>query len=701
MLKTEVNNKLDIMEFRIADIFTDSLVRLKNDEQKAVKTTAFDLQMNPANPGYQFHKLDRARDQNFWSLRVSRDIRMIVHRTTYSLLLCYVAHHDDAYQWAERRKLEVHPRTGAMQLVELHETIEEKIIPRYIEQQPTKPLLFTHISEEELLSYGVPAEWMTAVRGANEDTILDIADHLPREAAESLLDLAVGIKPLIPAAAEIGVNPFDHPDAQRRFRVMSNIEELERALEFPWDKWAVFLHPAQRQLVEKDYNGPVRISGSAGTGKTIVALHRAVYLAKNNPNARVLLTTFSDALASALRIKIRRLIFNEPRVSERLEVHSIGSIGKRLYSLNLGAPQIASEEMVKQLISEASSRTAEHKFSLHFLASEWDQVVDAWQLQSWEDYRDVRRLGRKTRLSEEKRAVLWSIFEQVMARLRARDLLTESQLFTQLANHLSHPDHRPYDHVIVDEAQDISVSQLRFLAALGAGRVNGIFFTGDLGQRIFQQPFSWKALGIEIRGRSATLKINYRTSHQIRSQADKLLAPEISDVDGNIESRRGTISVFNGPKPTISVFNTQTEENMAVANWINNLKQDGVKPEEMGIFVRSYKELDRATKVCSLSNMPFQILDSTIETIRGKVTISTMHLAKGLEFRAVVVMACDDEVIPSMERIEQVAEDTDLDEVYNTERHLLYVACTRARDYLLVTGTLPASEFIDDLVNNL
>ena len=686
------------MEFRIADTFTDSLAQLTNEEQKATKTTAFDLQMNPANPGFQFHKLDRAKDPHFWSLRVSQDIRMIVHRTTSSILLCYVAHHDDAYQWAERRKLEVHPKTGAMQVVELRETIEERIIPKYFELQSAKPPLFAHISEDELSSYGVPAEWITDIRNASEDSILEIADHLPREAAESLLNLAVGIKPVMPVTAEVDANPFDHPDAQRRFRVMSNIEELERALEFPWDKWAVFLHPAQQQLVEKDYNGPVRISGSAGTGKTIVALHRASHLAKNNPDARVLLTTFSDALANALRIKIRRLICNEPRVSERLEVQSIRSIGKRLYALNVGAANIASEEIISQLISEASSRIGGHKFSLHFLVSEWDQVVDAWQLQSWDEYRDVRRLGRKTRISEEKRAILWSIFVQVLSALKDRDLLTESQLFTQLANHLSHTDHCPYDYVIVDEAQDISVSQLRFLAAVGAGKENSLFFTGDLGQRIYQQPFSWKALGIDIRGRSATLKINYRTSHQIRSQADKLLAPELSDVDGNIENRRSTISVFNGPKPVISILDSQTEENDAVANWIGSLKLKGVKPQEIGIFVRSAPELDRAIQACSLCSIPYQILDSTIETIQSKVTISTMHLAKGLEFRAVVVMACDDEIIPCMERIEQVAEETDLEEVYNTERHLLYVACTRARDYLFVSGVNPASEFIDDLI---
>ncbi len=305
------------MDFRIADTFTDSLAKLTGDEQKAAKTTAFELQMNPAHPSMSFERVDRAKDKNFWSARVSRDLRLIVHKSGGSLILCYVAHHDPAYQWAERRKVEVHPTTGAAQLIELRETVKEIAIPKYVEvEQPVlaKPALFAHISDEVLLGYGVPTDWLKDVRQANEDSILDLADHLPGEAAEALLNLATGKTPPVPQPAAVGADPFEHPDAQRRFRVMSNVEELERALEYPWEKWSVFLHPAQRELVKGDYSGPVRVSGSAGTGKTIVALHRAVHLARTHPDARILLTTFSHTLANALQVKLRRLISNEPRL---------------------------------------------------------------------------------------------------------------------------------------------------------------------------------------------------------------------------------------------------------------------------------------------------------------------------------------------------------------------------------------------------
>ncbi len=688
------------MEFRIADTFTDSLAKLTGDEQKAVKTAAFDLQLNPAHPSLQFHRLDKPKDRRFWSIRVNSDVRLIVHRTESSLLLCYVGHHDSAYQWAERRKLETHPKTGAAQFVEVRETVQEITIPKYVEVvQPAipKPPLFTSIPEDELLGYGVPAEWLADVRRANEDTLLELADHLPSEAAEALLDLATGVAPKIAKPVAVGVDPFAHPDAQRRFRVMANVEELERALDYPWDKWTVFLHPAQRTLVERDYSGPARVAGSAGTGKTIVALHRAVFLVRANPEARVLLTTFSDTLANALRMKLRRLISNEPRLGERLEVHSMNAIGRRLYEVNIGHPQIASREAVRDILSEAAGATKGNKFSLQFLMTEWEQVVDAWQFESWESYSDVVRLGRKTRLQEAQRVVLWSIFERVRSALKARGLVTYSDMFSRVALKLKEIVHPPFDFAVVDEAQDVSVAQLRFLAALGAGRPNGLFFAGDLGQRIFQQPFSWKALGVDIRGRSSTLRINYRTSHQIRIQSDRLLGPEVSDVDGNKEDRKGTISTFNGPPPGIMVLKTPQEEIKTVSQWLAARTAEGIVPHEIGVFVRSAAELERARAAVEDAKLAYKVLDDHVETITGQASISTMHLAKGLEFRTVVVMACDDEVIPLQERIETVSDDSDLEEVYNTERHLLYVACTRARDHLLVTGVEPSSEFLDDL----
>jgi hypothetical protein len=688
------------MEFRIADTFTDSLAKLTGEEQKAVKTTAFDLQMNPANPGMQFHKLDAARDPRFWSVRVTRDIRLIVHKTEASLLLCYVDHHDNAYQWAERRKLETHPKTGAAQLVEIRETVQEITIPKYIEVErpvPAKLPLFAKFSEDELLNYGVPTDWLSDVRQANEDTLLELADHLPGEAAEALLELATGGKPRFSQPVAKGTDPFAHPDAQRRFRMMSNIDELEQALNYPWEKWTIFLHPAQRQWVRREFNGPARVAGSAGTGKTVVALHRAAFLARSNRNARVLLTTFSDTLSKALQTKLRRLLHHEPRLGENIEVHSINTIGRRLYELQFGAPQIASNDIIQSLLAEAATEIGGHKFSLHFLQTEWEEVVDAWQLGNWEAYRDVRRLGRKTRLPEAQRVLLWSIFDRVRSQLKERGLTTLAAMFSRLAAQIAGRKHSPFDFVVVDEAQDVSVAQLRFLAALGNRQANGLFFAGDLGQRIFQQPFSWKALGIDVRGRSRTLHINYRTSHQIRMQADLLLGPEVSDVDGNTEERSGTISVFNGPPPAIQILKNQKDEIRAVTTWLSDRSKEGVAPHEIGVFVRSAVELDRARLAVEGAGLPCKVLDENVETASGYVSISTMHLAKGLEFRAVVVMACDDEVIPLQERVESVADESDLEEVYNTERHLLYVACTRARDFLLVTSVDPASEFLDDL----
>jgi superfamily I DNA/RNA helicase len=241
------------------------------------------------------------------------------------------------------------------------------------------------------------------------------------------------------------------------------------------------------------------------------------------------------------------------------------------------------------------------------------------------------------------------------------------------------------------------VAHLRFFSALGGNRPNSLFFAGDLGQRIFQQPFSWLELGVDIRGRSENLNVKYRTSHQIRTQADRLLAAEVSDLDGNLQDRSSTVSIFNGPVPEIRIVDHEDEETKAVSDWIAARTKEGVAPHEFGVFVRSPAQLTRARAAVEKAAIPFKVLDERTATTSGYASLATMHLAKGLEFRAVVVMACDDEVVPLQDRIETVGDDADLQEVYDTERHLLYVACTRARNYLLVTAMQPASEFLDDL----
>lgn len=687
------------MDFRIANTFVESLARLTGEEQKAAKTSAFDLQMNPAHPSLKLHKLEKAYDKNLWSIRVNEGIRIIVHKTGSSFMLCYVDHHNPAYAWAERRRLLTHPKTGAAQFVEVQERIEEVVIPVYVnEERPVapKPKPLSGRTSAELLSFGVPEEWVDRLLAADDDQLLVLAEHLPAEAAEAVLEIATGGTPSLPIQA-VSADPFDHPDAQRRFRSVANLDELKAALEYPWDKWMVYLHPDQRQFMERTFAGPARVTGSAGTGKTVVALHRAVYLARKYPEARILLTTFSDTLAAALRTKLQRLISTEPRLGERIDVEALDSAARRLYLAQSGTDTLVAEEEPRALLEAAAKAVDGHRFSQSFIWAEWSQIVDAWQLESWEAYRDVPRLGRRTRLAEPQRAVLWKIFSDVLERLKRDNKLTQPGIYARLIAKLSNGGISPYQHIVVDEAQDISVMALRYLAALAGGTGDGLFFAGDSGQRIFQLPFSWKAQGVEVRGRAKNLRVNYRTSHQIRNYSDRLLDPEITDVDGNVETRKGTVSVFNGPTPLITVAIDQEQEASAVAQWINDRIAAGFLPHEIGVFVRSSAQIPRATAAVARTGLKYRELDDRVTAATGSVTVATMHLAKGLEFRGVSVMACDDEVVPLQQRLQEVGDDADLSYVYETERHLLYVACTRARDELLITAVKPESEFLVDL----
>jgi hypothetical protein len=690
-------------EFRIANTFTSSLSRLSAPDQKAAKMTAFDLQINMAQPGLKLHRLERSRDANFWSVRVNDGIRIIVHRTDGSLLLCYVDQHDAAYNWAQQRKIERHPTTGAAQIVEVRELLQEIRTPTQLDAAPTPVVasqvpLFATLSDETLLSYGVPTEWLPDVRTATEENLFAVVEHLPQEAAEALLELAVGNTPAVPLPVPPDSDPFTHPDAQRRFRLLQNVAELEQALAYPWEQWTVFLHPDQRRLVEREQSGPVRVSGSAGTGKTIVALHRTVFLARQHPSARLLLLTFSPALANALHQKLLILSSNEPQLRDRIIVQTTQEFAADRYAALFGAPPpLIATEALQLLLYETAATVEGQRFSEAFLREEWHDIVDAWGVDSWEAYRAVPRLGRKTRIGGRQREVLWRIFSQVQAQLRERGLISWPMLLRQVAAHEQASNTRPFDFAIIDEAQDLSVTELRFLAVLGDRRPDSLFFTGDLGQRIFQQPFPWKALGVDVRGRSHTLTLNYRTSHQIRQQADRLLPRTLSDVDGNTEDRSRTISLFNGPAPYIATFPDKETEARAVGAWIAAQLAEGVQPEEIGIIVRTLPEIARACAAITHAGAMPIVLDQFVATAPGRVAASTMHLAKGLEFRAVAVMACDDAVLPLQERIEQVSDESDLEEVYTTERHLLYVACTRAREALFVSGVTPASEFLDDL----
>ncbi len=703
------------MDFRIADTFTAALTRLPAQEQKAVKVCVFDLQQDPSAPGLQLHRIDKSKDPNFWSARVGRDIRLILHRTAASILVCYVDHHDKAYAWAERRRIEAHPRTGAVQIVEVVERAEAAT-PAWATEAPATPeiaaepvappagaadLIFAGLTDDALLDVGVPEDWLYPVREATEQGFYELAERLPAEAAEALLEFATGgvLRRPVPLPDEpLPADPFEHPDARRRFVTVHDADELRAALDAPWETWSIFLHPSQRAIVERSYGGPARVAGSAGTGKTVVALHRAARLARAERGARVLLTTFSDPLANALRRKAALLTAAASGFAPSITTLSFQGLAEDLFELSMGGrARVATPAQVEAALAAAAEAAGLKGFSQRFLIGEWTGVIDAWRVVDATAYATVPRLGRKNRLGARQREALWPVFADARARLEKQGLLTWPAVFHTLADHYAARADKPFSHIVVDEAQDLGVPELRLLAAIAPDGPDRLFFAGDLGQRIFQQPFSWKALGVDVRGRSATLKVNYRTSHQIREAADRLLPAVVRDVDDREEDRRGTISLFEGPSPQVAILPDEAVERDVVSRFVADALASGMQPHEVGVFVRSRAQLPRAAAAVEQAGQTSLELSERDEDSAGRVAIGVMHLAKGLEFKAVAVMACDDDVLPLAERIDSVIEESDLDEVFETERHLLYVACTRARDRLLVTGAAPGSEFLADM----
>jgi hypothetical protein len=694
----------------LADTFTASLARLARDEQKQAKLTAFDLQTAPDAPGLSFHRIDASKDPNFWSVRVNRDLRIIVHKTGASLMLAFVGHHDDAYRWAERRRIEAHPKTGAIQIVEVRERVEEIAPARSARDiawsmspaeapsaaAPDPVLaglpLFAALAPDALLSVGVPADWVDDVASADEDGFLALAAHLPAEAAEALLEFAATGRLAPPAAP--AADPLAHPDTQRRFRLMEGLDELKAALDAPFERWTVFLHPAQRGVVARRFGGPARVVGSAGTGKTVVALHRVVRILKEDPEARVLLATFSEPLARALEEKLALLTADRPSLTDRVTVGAFDTLAAELTALAAGRrPHVADAAVVRAALVRAAEGQG-GGFSAAFLVSEWTHVVDAWQLAGPEAYAEVPRMGRKNRLGARQRERLWPIFATTRAALAARGLTTQAGVFAAAADHYGGRADKPFTHIVVDEAQDLGVAELRWLAALAPANPDALFFAGDIGQRIFQQPLSWKGLGIDVRGRSVTLKVNYRTSHQIRRAADRLLPKSVRDVDGLEDDRAGTVSVFDGPEPEVLVAVDEAEETAGVAAFLRAALAAGIAPAEIGLFVRSEAELPRARAAAEAAGL--RVRGFTERGATDAAFLGTMHLAKGLEFRAVALVACDEGVLPLASRIAEVSDAFELDEVVATERQLLYVAATRARDRLLVSAVAPGSEYLED-----
>ena len=663
-------------------------------EQKIISHTIMDLNIDPSSATLSLHKVDG--NAGWWSAYANGDLRIILHRGDDGLMvLCWVDHHDKAYLWANNHVLTAHPKTGKMQLVEIPEVVANPDVGAASKEDVHRQSLCEKLSitREELLGWGVPEMWVDRVLAATEeDELLDIGqNHLPAEAVDAVLAIATGERPTVePPQPSDGKEPKWDPQS---WWVVSEDDDLRAALENPdWDAWCVYLHPSQRKIAYRRYDGPFRVSGSAGTGKTVVALHHAKFILGEDGDARVLISTYSPELADDLRRRCRALL--PPKALERCDMAALEQFARKQFDMlfprhpTVLSHQDANSEAQRILTFRAGELPT--GITPAFALSEWRLVVEPRQIKTEEEYLRTLRRGVHTRLSAERRKALWHVLGYVYDGINRHDgYITVEQMYSWLTDYYrAHPDApRYYTHVVVDECQDLCEVELDFLTAY-FGEKTDIFFAGDIGQRIIRYSFPWRPHGVDLRGRSRVLKVNYRTTHEIRSMADRLTDLDGKDAD-DIEEKRKSVSLLSGPKPDVQKFADERAEINGVADWLDHLANDlKIPPEAVAIFYRSENERSRAEAALEASTYKYGPV---------KPKVLEMFQAKGLEYRAAVVMACDSGVIPSPARIAEADLVADIKEIYDTERNLLYVACTRARDYLLVTSAGVPSELILDI----
>lgn len=676
------------MRLVFAQPFIKRLEGLQNQDQKLVRDAVMQLHLDvmkdgQARPGLRWHGLET---QDLYSISPNMDFRVIIHHRGEDYAVLYVDHHDRAYDWARRRRLEVHPYTGSMQIVEVEERTEVVThVTTVAEERP-----FHSYDGEYLLQLGVPETYVQTVRHASTRNAHELLELLPEDVSERLLGLLAG--ELVRPAEQRHGDPFTHPDAQRAFRVAEDDAALEAALSGAWRDWVVFLHPSQRALVERTYTGPARVTGGAGTGKTVVVLHRAARLAR--AGRRVLVTTYSRTLVARLE-ELLGFMALDAEARARITVTSVHHLATQV-AAELGLPPRQSDDKPDRVRGrlEAAARALNVNHTPAFLLAEWRGVIEAQGLRSWEEYRDARRTGRGTPLGSRGRQEVWRVAEHLRAGLAADQRFTWRTMCDAVTEALQGTPPR-FDHILADEAQDFGPSELRFLLALTGGGPDHLMLVQDEGQRIYVRSFPLRPLGLNFQGRSARLRLNYRTSRQIRELADRVLPSTIRDADDEVEQRL-TLSRFQGPEPTLLCLPDREAEFQAVGRWITGRLEAGVAPAEIAVFTR-HDPATTAFRLQAHTGHAAAVVGAEDVADPGKISVSTMHRAKGLEFRAVAALGLTDQALPSAQRLAELTDPGDQEDLIAQERHLLYVAATRAREWLLLTYAGEGSRFLAGL----
>jgi mRNA-degrading endonuclease RelE of RelBE toxin-antitoxin system len=668
------------------------LDRLDKQDQSIVKVAVFDLQQNPITPGFNLEKL---KGRNLWSGRVNQDLRLIMHRDGDLLIVLYVGHHDAAYGWADNHEFRSNQKINSMQLVSL-EHITERVVHQEVVHRG--PMCFQQHTDDYLLALGLPQEWLLPVKQATKEDLGSLIGTIPDEVVERLIDLAEGN--LVPVPRPHDGDPLDHPDSLRHFITVEAKNDLARALEYPWAKWTVFLHPEQRDLVESSFAGPAKVSGSAGTGKTVVALHRAFRLATQNPSSNVLLTTYSRTLAARIEQMATVLAGGLDEIPKNLTITNIHRLAVQIWSAhNPGRSfKAADNTEVSAELEAAIGLRILGPLDLGFIVAEWNHIIDYWGITDWESYRDFSRTGRGTLLGRRQREELWSVFGPVLGKIsESSSAMTWSQVTFAATPFATKDQSERFQHIVVDESQDFGPAELSLIRALAEPGPDDLFLCGDAGQRIYRRPFSWNGLGIPIQGRSKHLSSNYRNTEQIQRFARSILGRPAIGGDEEEESRDG-VSLLTGALPMVKLCKDESDEVLHLAAWLQDMMRLGYAQSEIAVFTRRTRTLaticDPALRMVEGLNRR-DLQDSRPSSEDG-VSFGTMHRAKGLEFKAVAVVGCSDNQVPDQDMLASACDEADTHEILEQEINLLHVALTRPRERLLVTCTGKPSRFFPE-----
>ena len=689
-----------MVKVALSDDFLRAFAAIPRGRQQAVVKFMATFRQNPMSPGINYERINDAADPRMRSVRIGIDYRSIVLKPDKGDVYCllWIDKHDDAYDWARRHKVAIHPEIGSIQVLE---SAVDEATDTGAEEPEKKAHLFDALKDRELLRLGVPEERLPAVRRLQTVEQLEANDaRVPDDAYEALYLFAAGesyetlvLEREVPEQVDTDdfAGALERDSSKQHFVVITDDVDMEAMLAEPLALWRVFLHPSQRKLVERDWNGPVRVLGGAGTGKTVAAMHRAVWLSRqlaDVPGKPVLFTTFTRTLADDISSQLATITTLAER--DRIEVVNVDQ-----WALSILRRAGYRHELLfdgnrrRSLWARALTRKPDFaQFPDPFYQAEFERVVLPQDCESVDDYARASRVGRGRRLTRAARREIWPVFAEYRAQLRAANLREPEEAYKDaLAILKREGSSLGIRSIVVDEAQDLSPAALELLrAAVPEGR-NDLFIVGDAHQRIYRHKTVFSRVGINIRGRGRRLRVNYRTTDEIRKWAVAQLADcAIDDLDGQPDTLMGYQSVAHGPPPEVVASGSRAEEQRAIENALVRLKEEGIPMRSVCIVVRTNNLATEYADWVSSTGRETLKLDRSTPDDQGKpgVRVATMHRVKGLEFDAVIIAGYRSPEYYSVQYGQEEDAGVLLDNL-TSERCLLHVSATRAKRFLMVS----------------